>query len=153
MSKNMDEVTTEFMDQFRELGKTLTEYVSTNGGDWSIKGFIDVDQNIYTISADTKIISKILEIQLFPKFLAFAEATGYDLVLAEHQNWYPDISFVKKSDPSIKFAVDIKTTYRLTEYKDFVTDLRLVLTEHIFETVQAQRIFSSRTTTITPTYH
>lgn len=121
----MDEVTTEFMDQFRELGKTLTEYVSTNGGDWSIKGFIDVDQNIYTISADTKIISKILEIQLFPKFLAFAEATGYDLVLAEHQNWYPDISFVKKSDPSIKFAVDIKTTYRLTEYKDFCNGFTL----------------------------
>ncbi|ASP23180.1 type-2 restriction enzyme EcoRV (plasmid) [Antarctobacter heliothermus] len=121
----MDEATTEFMAQLRELGTTLTEYVSTNGGDWSIKGFIDVDQNIYTISADTKIISKILEIQLFPKFLEFADAAGYDLVLAEHQNWYPDISFVKKSDPSVKFAVDIKTTYRLSEYKDFCNGFTL----------------------------
>lgn len=121
----MDEATTEFMAQLRELGTTLTEYVSTHGGEWSIKGFIDVDQNIYTISADTKIISKILEIQLFPKFLEFANSAGYDLVLAEHQNWYPDISFVKKSDPSIKFAVDIKTTYRLPEYADFCNGFTL----------------------------
>lgn len=121
----MDEATTEFMAQLREFGTTLTEYVSTHGGDWSIKGFIDVDQNIYTISADTKIISKILEIQLFPKFLEFANSAGYDLVLAEHQNWYPDISFVKKSDPSIKFAVDIKTTYRLPDYVDFCNGFTL----------------------------
>ena len=121
----MDEETIEFMAQLRELGTTLTEYVSTHGGDWSIKGFIDVDQNIYTISADTKIISKILEIQLFPKFLEFANSAGYDLVLAEHQNWYPDISFVKKSDPSIKFAVDIKTTYRLPEYPNFCNGFTL----------------------------
>lgn len=121
----MDAATTEFITQLRKLGETLTEYVSTNGGDWSIKGFIDVDQNIYTISADTKIISKILEIQLFPKFLEFAENAGYDIVLAEHQNWYPDISFVKKSDPTVKFAVDIKTTYRLPEYEDFCNGFTL----------------------------
>ena len=121
----MDEATTEFMAQLRELGTTLTEYVSTHGGDWSIKGFIDVDQNIYTISTDTKIISKILEIQLFPKFLEFANSAGYDLVLAEHQNWYPDISFVKKSDPKIKFAVDIKTTYRIPEYEGFCNGFTL----------------------------
>jgi len=64
----MDQDKAEFLAQLRKLGTTLTEYVSTNGGDWSIKGFIDVDQNVYTISSDTKIISKILEIQLFPKF-------------------------------------------------------------------------------------
>ncbi|OQY43144.1 MAG: type II deoxyribonuclease, partial [Anaerolineaceae bacterium 4572_78] len=34
---------------------------------WTIKGFIDTYKNIYTISNDTKIVSKILEIHLFPK--------------------------------------------------------------------------------------
>lgn len=54
-----------------------------------------MDEQIYTISSDTKIISKILEIQLFPKFKEFAKENGYKIVLAEKQNWYPDLSFVK----------------------------------------------------------
>ncbi len=62
---------------------------------------------------------------MFPKFLEFAENAGYEIVLAEHQNWYPDISFVKKSDPTVKFAVDIKTTYRLPEYEDFCNGFTL----------------------------
>ena len=82
-------------------------------GQWSVKGFIDHLRNVYTISSDTKIVSKILEIHLFPKFLAFAEKHGFAIVLAEHQNYYPDISFVLKTDESIRFAVDFKTTYRL----------------------------------------
>ena len=48
----MDQDKAEFLAQLRELGTTLTEYVSTNGSDWSIKGFIDIDQNVYTISSD-----------------------------------------------------------------------------------------------------
>ena len=44
--------------------------------------------------------------------MEFAKEQGYKLVLADHQNYYPDISFVKSDDESIKFAVDFKTTYR-----------------------------------------
>ncbi len=121
----MSKIKEEFLANLKEFTKTLTEYVSTNSGDWSIKGFIDVEENIYTISSDTKIISKILEIQLFPKFNEFAEINGYEIVLAEKQNWYPDISFVKKDDNSIKFAVDIKTTYRLEDYDGFCNGFTL----------------------------
>lgn len=91
---------------------TLKNHVSTDDGQWTIKGFVDVFRNVYTISSDTKIVSKILEIHLFPKIMKFAENNGYKLVLAEHQNYYPDISFVKADDESVKFAVDLKTTYR-----------------------------------------
>ena len=115
----------EFLAKLKEFAETLNSYVSTNSGDWSIKGFIDVDKHVYTISSDTKIISKILEIQLFPKFKEFAESNGYYLVLAEKQNWYPDISFVKKDDSSIKFAVDLKTTYRLEDYDGFCNGFTL----------------------------
>ncbi|HOW74337.1 MAG TPA: EcoRV family type II restriction endonuclease [Candidatus Competibacteraceae bacterium] len=90
----------------------LSGHVSTNDGQWTVKGFIDIFKNVYTISSDTKIVSKILEIHIFPKILAFAQANEYKIVLAEHQNYYPDISFVKACDESIKFAVDLKTTYR-----------------------------------------
>jgi len=102
----------EFEIQLKEFVKELQKYISTDDGQWSIKGFIDVYKNIYTISSDTKIVSKILEIHLFPKILEFAEKYGYKIVLAEHQNYYPDISFVKNDNENIKFAVDFKTTYR-----------------------------------------
>lgn len=115
----------EFIAKLREFATTLTEYVSCNGGAWSIKGFVDTHKNIYTISSDTKIISKILEIQLFPKFREFAEQNGYQIILAEKQNWYPDLSFVDQRDPSIKFAVDIKTTYRLEDNEDFCNGFTL----------------------------
>ena len=90
-----------FLKQLKEFAKSLTDYVSTNSGEWSVKGFIDVEKNIYTISSDSKIISKILEIQLFPKFKEFAENYGYEIVLAEKQNWYPDLSFVNKNNPKM----------------------------------------------------
>ena len=102
----------EFENQLKDFVGTFHEYISTDDGQWTVKGFIDVFENIYTISSDTRIISKILEIHLFPKMLGFSRQYGYKLVLAEHQNHYPDISFVKDDNDSVKFAVDFKTTYR-----------------------------------------
>lgn len=102
-----------FEKQLKSFVESLNDYVATKDGQWTIKGFIDVFKSVYTISSDTKIISKILEIHIFPKILRFAEKESYKLVLAQHQNYYPDISFVSTSDDKIKFAVDFKTTYRL----------------------------------------
>ncbi|ORU93819.1 MAG: restriction endonuclease [Cycloclasticus sp. symbiont of Poecilosclerida sp. N] len=102
----------QFESQLKKFVEDLKKHISTEDGQWTVKGFIDVFQNIYTISSDTKIVSKILEIHLFPKIMEFAEKHGYKIVLAEHQNYYPDISFVKAEDKSIRFAVDFKTTYR-----------------------------------------
>jgi hypothetical protein len=102
----------DFTAKLVQLVNELEGHVSTNDGQWTVKGFIDIFRNVYTISSDTKIISKILEIHLFPQILAFSQANGYIIVLAEPQNHYPDISFVKADDDSIKFAVDFKTTYR-----------------------------------------
>lgn len=101
-----------FAENLEEFVLELKDYVSTEDGQWTVKGFVDIFKNVYTISADTKIVSKILEIHLFPKILHFAQSIGYKVVLAEHQNYYPDISFVKADNASIRFAVDFKTTYR-----------------------------------------
>jgi hypothetical protein len=102
----------DFAGKLVQLVNRLKSHISTDDGQWIVKGFIDIFRNVYTISSDTKIVSKILEIHLFPQILSFAQANGYKIVLAEHQNYYPDISFVKADDESIKFAVDFKTTYR-----------------------------------------
>lgn len=103
---------TEFKGALDKFADKLEQYVSSENGDWSIKGFIDVYKNVYTISSDTKIVSKILEIHIFPEILQFAESIGYKIVLAEKQNWYPDLTFVNKENDLIKFALDIKTTFR-----------------------------------------
>ncbi len=102
---------TRLKQALKEFSDTLADYTQTPDGQWTIKGFIDAFKNVYTISADTKVISKILEIHLFPKILKFAEDNGYVIVLPKAQNYYPDISLVKRDDESVKFALDIKTTY------------------------------------------
>jgi len=108
----MDKNKNNFEERLVKFVSTLQNHISTEDGEWTIKGFIDIFQNIYTLSTDTKIISKILEIHLFPQLLQFARDNGYKIVLADHQNYYPDISFVKADDDNIRFAVDFKTTYR-----------------------------------------
>lgn len=114
-----------FSDGLHEFIARMREHVSADDGDWTVKGFIDIYKNIYTISADTKIVSKILEIHLFPQILQFAQEQGYSIVLAEHQNWYPDLSFVNLADERIKFAVDLKTTYRDPSYPGHVNGFTL----------------------------
>ena len=63
----MNDIKNEFLNKLKNFSKELTEYVSDKVGGWKVKGFIDIEKSIYTISSDTKIISKILEIQLYPK--------------------------------------------------------------------------------------
>jgi hypothetical protein len=77
----MDKYKIEFENALDEFVNELKRYVSTETGDWTIKGFIDVYKNIYTISSDTKIVSKILEIHIFPEILRFAEVAGYKIKL------------------------------------------------------------------------
>jgi hypothetical protein len=120
-----EQIKSEFKQALTEFVETLKGHVSTPDNQWTIKGFIDVFRNIYTISADTKIVSKILEIHLFPKLLEFASQNNYRIVLAEQQNYYPDLSFVNAEDESIKFAVDLKTTYRLPDNSEFCNGFTL----------------------------
>ncbi len=114
-----------FYSELERFVQSLDTYVSTEDGQWTVKGFIDIYKNIYSISSDTKVISKIFEIHLFPQILAFAEEIGYAIVLPEHQNYYPDLSFINKKNDKIKFAVDLKTTYRLEAYPDFCNGFTL----------------------------
>ncbi len=126
MPKSMrEQLKLEFKRALSEFVDTFTDHISTSDQQWTIKGFIDVFRNIYTISADTKIVSKILEIHLFPKLLEFANQNHYRIVLAEQQNYYPDLSFVNADDEGMKFAVDLKTTYRLPDNPEFCNGFTL----------------------------
>ncbi|NWJ94404.1 MAG: restriction endonuclease [Chloroflexi bacterium] len=100
-----------FLLALQEEAKAFTEAVATEKGDWIVKGFIDVYKRVYTISVDTKVISKVLELLLFPKLADFAKKYDYEMVISSQQNFYPDISFIDRETGN-KYAVDIKSTYR-----------------------------------------
>jgi hypothetical protein len=123
--QKLDKEKAEFKQALTEFVSTLRQHVSSDDLQWTVKGLIDTFRNIYTISADTKLVSKILEIHLFPKILEFAQKRNYYVVLAEQQNYYPDLSFIKVGDETIKFAVDLKTTYRLPENPEFCNGFTL----------------------------
>lgn len=94
------------------LTKEVESYKSlleTKDNDWIVKGFIDVNKNVYTITNDTKVVSKIIEIILIPHLDAFARKNGMTLELPSAQNYYPDLTF-KDGDGNL-FAVDFKSSY------------------------------------------
>jgi len=105
----MEEFRTALYSHFDDLRRTL----SNGNGEWVIKGFIDIYRNIYTISGDTKVVSKIIELMLFPIISKFASAHEYKMFLSEEQNHYPDISF--QTPDGTLIALDIKSTYRTAE--------------------------------------
>ena len=100
----------EFEQLLQQEATSMQEAVSTSNGDWIVKGFIDISKNIYTISADTEVISKIMELLIFPRISAFASRNGLRWLPCSEQNFYPDITFI--DNEGNKFAVDVKSTYR-----------------------------------------
>lgn len=114
MKKHKGMTSAQFLQHLQSHAESFAAAVATDEGDWIIKGFIDVYQRIYTISVDTKIVSKVLELLLFPMFVEFGKKHGMEVELSPHQNFYPDLTFVDKKT-GCKFAVDIKSTYRVDE--------------------------------------
>lgn len=107
-------LSSDFLAKLQAHAASFAEAVATREGDWIIKGFIDVYRHVYTISVDTKITSKVLELLLFPMFVEFGRANGLRIELSPHQNFYPDITFMHEATGS-KFALDVKSTYRVDE--------------------------------------
>lgn len=106
-------ISEQFLIHLQQHASSFANAVTTNEGEWIIKGFIDIYRRIYTISVDTKIVSKVLELLLFPMFVEFAKQHDCSIELSPQQNFYPDLTFIHRST-SHKFAVDIKSTYRVS---------------------------------------
>lgn len=98
-----------FLELLTDEVNSYKAFLETENNQWIVKGFVDVDKNVYTISNDTKVVSKIIELLLIPKLDAFARKNGLTLELPSKQNYYPDLTF-KDGDGNL-FAVDIKTSY------------------------------------------
>ncbi|NPA51646.1 MAG: restriction endonuclease [Aquificae bacterium] len=89
----------------------LLDRIQDESKNWTVKGFIDRDKNIYEITSDTKLISKILEIQILPFILKFGKEYKYEVKLPKHQNTYPDFTLIDL-ELNQKIALDLKTSYK-----------------------------------------
>lgn len=98
-----------FFHLLTEEVKGYKDFLETDSHDWIVKGFIDIDKNVYTITNDTKVVSKIIEILLIPKLDKFAREHELELELPSKQNFYPDLTF--KDKEGHLFAVDFKSSY------------------------------------------
>lgn len=101
----------EFLNTLQKEVEGYNKIIATDKGDWIVKGFIDIYKNIYTISIDTKVVSKVIELLLIPAFEKFAEKYDMLLELPPQQNFYPDLAFISKKTGA-KYAVDIKSTFK-----------------------------------------
>lgn len=99
----------EFFNLLSEEVKTYKSYFETDCQEWIVKGFIDVNKNVYTITNDTKVVSKIIEILLIPKLDKFAHDNDLEMELPSKQNFYSDLTF--KDNEGNLFAVDVKSSY------------------------------------------
>ena len=72
-----------FIQLLREAITDFAPAISCADGSWAVKGFIDIHKTIYTISTDTKIVSKILELYIFPKILDFANRNELEIELTK----------------------------------------------------------------------
>lgn len=106
----------EFEVALRKEAIGYNKIVASEDGDWIVKGFIDIYKNIYTISVDTKVVSKVIEILLIPAFEKFAKDNNLSLENQEKQNFYPDLTFIC-NETGNKFAVDIKSTIKDSDNK------------------------------------
>lgn len=105
-----------FEEQLKKYFTKFIESIASEDGSWTVKGFIDIYKNVYTISVDTKVISKIVELMIFPIIVQFANDNNYEMILAPHQNYYPDITFIDRLTNE-KIALDLKSSYRVDKNK------------------------------------
>ncbi len=123
-NREKEYIKNQFLLELKQFATEIKPYIS-HDGEWTIKGFIDLYKQVYSISTDTKIVSKILELHIFPLLLEFAKKHNYILELATYQNWYPDVTLISKKNKDLKFAVDLKTTYRNENHPEYVNGFTL----------------------------
>lgn len=82
-----------FISALRHALEDISQDMQTSGGEWTVKGFIDVRRKIYT-----KLVSKVVKLCLYPRLAAFAESNGLAIETAREQNFYPDLTFRDAAD-------------------------------------------------------
>lgn len=95
-----------------DIRKILTDAFEKTGVEWRIKGVLNGKGNLYTLSDDTKLISKVFELVSFPIITRALEPYIQKWETEERQTVYPDLTLILSGAVPNKIAIDIKSTYR-----------------------------------------
>jgi hypothetical protein len=95
-----------------DLKAALTAEFKKVGFGWDVKGVIDSAKRIYTVTDDTKLISKVFELISFPVIAKVAKDHGFAVVPSDRQTVYPDITLQLPGQEDRRIAIDVKSTYR-----------------------------------------
>ena len=100
------------VELIREIlpNEALIRAFCDENGHWAIRGIVDVNENLFPMSHDTKVVSKVLEMQIETHLRDQCEERGWAIFPARSQNEYPDFS-IRIGDRAL-IALDIKSTYR-----------------------------------------
>lgn len=79
-------------------------------GNWAVRGFVDVWRRVFPMTADTKVLSKVMEVLLIPVVLEAIADTPLHVEYVAHQNHYPDLTVIDE-ETGARVAVDLKSTY------------------------------------------
>lgn len=112
-----------FLQRLQQIVPQIEATLNSPTGDWAALGVIDISRTVYPLSQDTKLASKVIELMILPILADFSTKHNYDLQVAPEQNYYPDATFTDTS--GCKFALDIKTTYRVEGKTDEVSVMTL----------------------------
>ena len=85
---------------------------------WDILGVVEESGNIFPMTPDTKVLSKVFEMKAIPYMKKIAEKLSTKqnkckIILAKEQNEYPDITITEGVLDNTKIALDIKSAYRV----------------------------------------
>lgn len=97
----------------------LVEAFATVGVDWYVRGILDSRKRLYTISNDTKLISKVFELISIPIITHAIEPHIKSWEIEERQTVYPDLTLILDKPVPNKIAIDIKSTYRKRDNAGF----------------------------------
>ncbi len=107
----MDKAT--FEQLIRSAIPSFLSAISTQEGKWIVRGVIDLTRRVMPLPSDTKVISKIIEMAILPKLQQISDQNGLAGEFSAYQNHYPDLTLTH-TDSGIRFAIDIKSTYRIS---------------------------------------
>lgn len=90
-------------------------YQKMAGISFDAYGILDSGNRIHTLGTDSKIIGRIFEMFTQPVLEEIAAENGYILKTPDSQTIYPDFVMMRSEDSAEKIAIDVKTTYVVSD--------------------------------------